>query len=148
MSENNHIPFIEHELAIFVRRAEATRIANLKYQDIERSTYLLLLHLEENGPMGIKSLADAFQLDLSTLSRQTSSLEAKGYVKRTANPQDARVNLLSITDIGQGQLSEVRELRQEFYSRLLMDWNDEDQEKFGELLQKFNQTVVKYKKSQ
>ena len=147
MDTKQTFSFLERELAMFVRRAEATRIANLKYNDMERSTYLLLLHLEEHGPMGIKALAESFQLDLSTLSRQTSSLEAKKYVERKTDPQDARISLLSITEKGQEQLNEVRRQRQEFYHQLLKEWPKEDCEVFAVLLEKFNQTVVRYKRS-
>ncbi len=147
MESKETFSFLERELAMFVRRAEATRIANLKYNEMERSTYLLLLHLEENGPMGIKALSEAFQLDLSTLSRQTAALESKKYVERKSDPADARINLLSITKEGQTQLTEVREQRREFYTHLLKEWELDDCETFAVLLEKFNQTVVKYKRS-
>lgn len=139
-----HIDQIEHEIAVFVRRAEAARIAFLKYKDFDRSTYLLLQKLDEKGPLGIKALADVFQLDLSTLSRQTASLEAKGYVERKSDAKDARINLLHITAYGRSQLYEVREARQELFGRLLGDWSEEERKIFGEMLAKFNRTTEQY----
>jgi DNA-binding MarR family transcriptional regulator len=144
-NNNELFDHIEHEIAIFVRRAEATRIGYLKYKDFDRSTYLLLLQLQEKGPLGIKALADIFQLDLSTLSRQTTSLESKGFVERKYDPNDARINLLHITPKGAEQLQEVKLARQAFYSRLLADWSEEESRSFGELLQKFNQTAESYR---
>jgi DNA-binding MarR family transcriptional regulator len=136
---------IEHAIAVFVRRAEATRIGYLNYKDFDRSTYLLLLQLQKKGPLGIKALADIFQLDLSTLSRQTASLESKGFVERKYDPNDARVNLLRITPKGAQQLQEVKQARQAFYARLLADWSEEESRSFGQLLQKFNETVESYR---
>jgi DNA-binding MarR family transcriptional regulator len=147
MEKRNEIDHIEREIAIFVRRAEATRIAHLKYKEFDRSTYLLLLKLEEKGPMGIKALADAFQLDISTLSRQTVTMESKGYVVRKSSPTDGRVNLLEITELGCAQLHEVTESRQEFYTTLLSDWSTQECQQFGELLEKFNQTVNRLPRS-
>ncbi|MFB9329852.1 MarR family winged helix-turn-helix transcriptional regulator [Paenibacillus aurantiacus] len=135
---------IELEIAVFVRRAEAARIAYLKYKDFDRSTYLLLHRLDEKGAQGIKALADAFQLDLSTLSRQTASLEAKGFVERKSDVRDARINLLHITPYGRQQLYEVREARQELFGKLLGDWSDEERSMLGELLEKFNRTTEQY----
>ena len=143
----DHIDKLELELAIFVRRAEATRIAFLKYKDFNRSIYLLLLKIEKAGPISIKSLADSFQLDISTMSRQTSSLEAKGFIKRVADHKDARVSLLEITPIGREQLNEVKTERQLFYAEFLKEWSDEEKIQFTELLKKFNNTAEKYKKS-
>ncbi len=147
MEKKNEIEQIEREIAIFVRRAEATRIAHLKYKEFDRSTYLLLLQLEEKGPMGIKALADAFQLDISTLSRQTVTMESKGYVVRKSSPTDGRVNLLEITELGRVQLHEVIESRQAFYSRILNEWSVDECRHFGVLLKKFNQTVTSLPRS-
>ncbi|RAP74177.1 MarR family winged helix-turn-helix transcriptional regulator [Paenibacillus montanisoli] len=138
---------IEHEMAIFIRRAEAARIAYFNATGLDRSTYLLLTHLYDNGPLSIKALADTFQLDISTASRQTASLESKGYVERTASPKDARVSLLQVTSSGSGQLLRVRSIRQSFYTELMQEWTLEETANFCDLLQKFNQTVENYSKS-
>lgn len=143
----DHIDKLELELAIFVRRTEATRIAFLKYKDFNRSIYLLLLKIEKYGPISVKALADDFQLDISTMSRQTSSLESKGFIKRVPDSKDARVSLFEITSIGHEQLNEVKSERREFYNEFLNEWSDEDKSRFTELLKKFNDTAENYKKS-
>ncbi|WP_308636867.1 MarR family winged helix-turn-helix transcriptional regulator [Paenibacillus silvisoli] len=135
---------IEHEIAIFVRRAEAARIAYFNDSGLDRSTYLLLTHLYDHGPLSIKALADTFQLDISTASRQTASLESKGYVERMASPSDARVSLLQVTDSGSEQLLRVRRVRQSFYTELMREWTQEESTIFGDLLLKFNETVENY----
>ncbi|SDW95970.1 MarR family winged helix-turn-helix transcriptional regulator [Paenibacillus sp. CF384] len=136
-----HLHRIEHELAIFMRRAEAARIAYFTNTGLDRSTYLLLRRLIDHGPLGIKALADTFQLDISTASRQTASLEAKGYVERTVDPKDARVSLLQATSTGREMLLKVRQLRQTFFTDVLKDWTEEESALFGELLERFNRTV-------
>lgn len=132
---------IEMEIAIFVRRAEAVRLAGMNGMELDRSAYLLLRYLERKGPVGIKALADELQLDISTASRQTAALEAKGYVERLADPQDARVSLLRITGDVPAMLREVRRNRKEFYAKLLSEWPEEDCRMLGELLGKFNRTA-------
>lgn len=132
---------LEREIAVFVRRAEAARIAHLNYKDFDRSTYLLLSYLEERGPLGIKALADACQLDVSTASRQTAALESKGYVERKTDPKDARINLLQIAPAVPALLREIREARAAFYGNLLEDWPEADCRAFAELLRQFNRTT-------
>lgn len=132
---------IEMEIAIFMRRAEAVRLAGMSGIELDRSAYLLLRYLERKGPVGIKALADELQLDISTASRQTAALESKGYVERMADPQDARVSLLRITEGVPAMLLEVRKNRKQFYAKLLSEWPEEDCRKLGEILGKFNRTA-------
>jgi DNA-binding MarR family transcriptional regulator len=137
---------IELEIAVFMRRAEAVRLARLNGRDLDRSAYLLLRYLERNGPVGIKYLADDLQLDISTASRQIAALEAKGLVERTTDPQDARISMLRIADEVPALLAEVRRNREQFYTELLREWPEEDCRAFGELLRKFNRTAEQYQK--
>ncbi|HEX6508520.1 MAG TPA: MarR family transcriptional regulator [Chloroflexota bacterium] len=138
-SERTGLSAIDRELMLFVRRVElADRIGTL-----DRSAYLLLAELEANGPLGITALAQTFHLDISTASRQTAALEAKGLVERLPHPADARVNLLRITQLGQTQLDATRVARLEFLSELLDDWSEDDRRQFGANLLRFNQALAR-----
>lgn len=132
---------IEREIAIFGRRAEAIRIAYLSHSDFDRSTYLLLRQLEHEGPVAIKALSDALLLDISTASRQTAALESKGFVEKQSDPNDARVKLLQITELGRQELHTFAKAREAFYADLLADWNEEDCRQFRETLARFNNTM-------
>jgi Transcriptional regulators len=137
---------IELEIAVFMRRAEAVRLAGMNGKELERAAYLLLRYLEKNGPIGIKALSEDLQLDISTASRQIASLEAKGYVVRAVDPQDARINLLRVSEEVPELLREVRRNRKRFYAELLEEWPEEDSRRFGELLAKFNSTAEQRQK--
>lgn len=136
---------IEYEVALFIRRVESARTSDANIAIIDRSGYILLRQLDENGPTGAKTLADSFQLDASTVSRQTASLESKGFVSRLSDPTDGRASLLEITPLGRNKLSEVKQARLDAYSNLLDDWTTEDCQKFGELLALFNYTCINQK---
>jgi DNA-binding MarR family transcriptional regulator len=141
MMMENLFSTIEREIAIFGRRAEAIRIAYLSHSDFDRSTYLLLRQLEHEGPLAIKALADALLLDISTASRQTAALETKGFVEKLSDPNDARVKLLQITELGRQELLAFAKAREAFYAGLLEDWNEEECRQFGESLARFNRTM-------
>ncbi|WP_241254387.1 MarR family transcriptional regulator [Brevibacillus sp. SYP-B805] len=136
--EQDIIGLIEYEVAILVRRA----VAAGNVGSLDRSAYLLLRQLEMQGPVGVKALADEFRLDISTVSRQTAALEAKGLVQRLPNPEDGRASLFQITDEGMRQLTETRTARKNRYSLLLKDWSDEDRRKLGGLLARLNRTFI------
>lgn len=133
--EHYNLDKIELELAILYRR-----MTNRKHEVLDRSAYILMHQIMRHGKAGIKTLADEFHLDISTVSRQVSSLEEKGYVLRTPDPSDGRAFFLEVTELGQHKFQEARTARQERISNLLKDWSDEEAEQFGALLKKLTRT--------
>jgi DNA-binding MarR family transcriptional regulator len=60
------------------------------------------------GPMRLGDLAAAEGIAPSTLTRLVTALEEAGYVRRCADPSDARASTLSITAHGQDALERIR----------------------------------------
>lgn len=138
MKQDDTLGRIEYEIAILVRRATLT---SKKLGGMDRSAYLLLRQLNEHGPVGVKTLADEFHLDISTVSRQAAALTAKGYVERFPDVDDGRASHFKITDLGLQQLTRTRQARRARFHELLKDWEPEDREKFGEYLSRLNKTI-------
>ncbi|CAN7454852.1 MarR family transcriptional regulator [Paenibacillus sp. Soil750] len=135
----NPIETIEVELGIFIRRFIAAT-TNKKVGNLDRAAYLLLHQISTHGSAGVKALAEEFQLDMSTISRQTAALEQKGYLYRIPDPQDGRAYSMQLTDTGTAELALNKQARLEYLTKHLQDWTEEDQQRFGELLNKFNCT--------
>jgi DNA-binding MarR family transcriptional regulator len=140
--ENNHpAEIIELELAILMRRSISTN-SNRKVGNLDRSAYLLLHQISSFGTTGVKTLSEEFQLDISTVSRQVTALEQKGYVYRIPDPHDGRAYSLQISENGIKELAMTKQIRLAYVSQLLKDWTLEDQQSFGALLEKFNRTFL------
>ncbi|MBI0576938.1 MarR family transcriptional regulator [Neobacillus cucumis] len=137
---DHSVETIDLELAILIRRVTS---ANRKIGHLDRSAYLLLHRIIAKGPAGAKVLADEFQLDISTVSRQTAALEQKGYVYRIPDPLDGRAYTLQITELGKKEFFEHQEARIERISEVLEEWSDEERELFGQLLRKYNRSSRK-----
>jgi DNA-binding MarR family transcriptional regulator len=60
------------------------------------------------GPIRLGDLAAAEGIAPSTLTRLVTALEDSGYVRRCADPSDARASTLSITPHGQDALERIR----------------------------------------
>src|SRR2546421_3316121 len=86
-TEKKIIGTLGREIRILVRRM--TSLYN-SMEILDRSAVLLLAELQSQGPLGISMLATNLQLDISTASRQTAALEAKGLVERLSDPEDGR----------------------------------------------------------
>jgi DNA-binding MarR family transcriptional regulator len=65
--------------------------------------------VERSGPLRLGDLAAAEGIAPSTLTRLVSVLEDLGYVRRDADPRDARASTLAITTAGHAVLENLRE---------------------------------------
>jgi DNA-binding MarR family transcriptional regulator len=132
---------IEVELAILIRHITSIS-SDKKFGNLDRSAYLLLHQISTHGSAGVKALAEIFQLDMSTVSRQAAALEQKGYVCRIPNPLDKRAFPFHITDLGMKELLQYKQARSAKLMELLDDWSDEECQNFGQLLKKFNRIFI------
>ena len=67
-----------------------------------------LATIGKTGPMRLGDLAAAEGIAPSTLTRLVTALEESGYVRRGADPSDARASTLTITAHGQDALERIR----------------------------------------
>jgi DNA-binding MarR family transcriptional regulator len=142
MQEKNSIELIEYELTTFIRRAVYLDNSENKIGNLERSAYLLLRQLDEFGPARVKELAEAFKLDISTLSRQAAALENKKLISRFSDPSDGRVSLFDITTRGKQTLQSDKQMRLARYHSMLEKWSSEEKELFGQLLMRLNEAFI------
>ena len=67
-----------------------------------------LATVEQSGPLRLGDLAAAEGIAPSTLTRLVTALEDMGYVRRNADPRDARASTLAITPLGHETLERIR----------------------------------------
>lgn len=108
---------------------------------IERSAYSILFHLIHEGPQRTSKLAESLYAEISTISRQSSSLVQHGLVERLADPEDGRACLLAPTTEGLRVFEENRKKRNEWLAAVVADWSYEDRELFTHLLDRLNSGI-------
>lgn len=140
--DDKSLETIELELAVLYRRM-TTVTASRKNGSLDRAAYLLLHRIYDQGAVGVKALAEEFQLDISTVSRQAAALEHKGYVRRIPDPADRRAFFMEITELGLKKFTTYKANRLARIQELLEDWPAEDTVTFAALLQKFNHELMK-----
>lgn len=135
---------LQHQVAVFARRAEQTRLGGVGQarNSMDRAAYLLLNRLDEHGAMGVKSLASGMGIDSSTVTRQVAPLVDSGLVQRASHPEDGRAVVLALTSRGRARLAEVRSSRRELMELLTTEWSEEDRDAFCVLLTRFNSALL------
>lgn len=81
--------------------AQLRRDAGLSHFDYQ---VLAVLSAASDHTMAMKDLAGSTEGSLSRLSHACSRLEARGWVRRRADPTDGRVTLAVLTDAGHAEL--------------------------------------------
>ncbi|MFF3841826.1 MarR family winged helix-turn-helix transcriptional regulator [Streptomyces sp. NPDC001930] len=131
---------LQHQVAVFARRAEQTRLGGTGQlrNSMDRAAYLLLNRLDQEGPMGVKALAAGMGIDSSTVTRQVAPLVDTGLVKRTSHPEDGRAVVLQLSPRGLARLEEVRSSRRQLMVEVTEGWTPDERESFCTLLTRFN----------
>ena len=78
-----------------------------QHPQVDPMAYPLLFNLKA-GPLRVSALAEAVHSDVSTVSRQVSTLVDLGFVTRGPDPDDGRAQALSLTDEGDALLTAIR----------------------------------------
>lgn len=130
---------VESALTQMARRIQKVQLYRTdSSQRLERSAYAVLVRLFDHGPQRLSEVAAAFDLDLSTVSRQVRALEDSGLLMRETDPRDRRANILRLTAAGGEAMHRTRSLRRGVVRNLLESWPDRDVEMFADLLERFD----------
>lgn len=132
-----------HELVRFVRliHMAKSQVAKQGPDGIERAAYAILFCLIHEGPQRTSKLAEFLHSEISTISRQSSSLVQHGLVERQADPEDGRACLLAPTAEGLRVFEENRRQRNRWLAEVLADWTEEDRENLNVLLGRLNNGI-------
>lgn len=98
-----------------------------------------LLH---RGPSSLNELAAQLFLDKSTASRVVGTLERKGYLTRSIDPQDRRAVSLEVTAAGRRLHDRIRQDLVEETRRLLEDFEPEVREAAPTLLRRLARSAA------
>ena len=139
---DDSISTIEMELLTLVRHLETLGRKSSLYRQVDRSGYLALRMLDRLGPLPTTTLADALQLDASTVTRQVNTLVTSGFAQRLPNPTDRRSSQLAITADGRRVMRDVERGRRRVLRQMFDEWNEEERQTLGEMLTKLNVSLI------
>ncbi|MFJ9771381.1 MarR family winged helix-turn-helix transcriptional regulator [Kitasatospora sp. NPDC101157] len=131
------IDTIQRELTAFARRARHK--ASQLHPDLSLVTYSILDLITERGGCRAADVAAHFMLDKSTVSRQVTALERLGLLRREADPDDQRGQILRATEAGLTLLRDANEQRRMAFTTRFTDWSDEDVARFAAYLARYGE---------
>ena len=95
-------------LRVALARLSPRRLRKHQLADLTPTQLAALATVERSGPMRLGDLAAVEGIAPSTLTRLVTALEDSGYVRRYADPSDARASTLAVTPRGHETLERLR----------------------------------------
>jgi DNA-binding MarR family transcriptional regulator len=130
------------EMVVLARRIESATRRSTTYRRMERAAYLIACALDREGPSSVSELAALLMLDGSTVTRQVSAMESRGQAARSADPDDGRAWLIDLTPAGRDEMRAIAAAGRMRFAGYTAEWQPEEVERFGALLQKFNTALA------
>lgn len=128
---------VAKDLVRFVKLLKAARgHAPRVHPEVEPAAYPALFNLAE-GERRISALAEAIHSDISTTSRQVSTLARHGLLEKLSDPEDGRAQVVRLTDAGHGLVGDVHRQGTEWFQGLLEGWTAQEASDFAAGLEHF-----------
>ena len=137
-ADDRVLGIIETQIAYLMRLGEASRRATaLKpHRALDRAAYVILRHLQQDGPQNVSAIADRLNLDGSTVTRQVTALQQDDLVERKPDPRDGRGTVIEPTALGLKQVDAVRAARRDLYDQVLADWSGDERTELAATLER------------
>jgi len=103
---------------------------------VEPASYPILFNLGA-GPKRVSLLAEQVHSDVSTVSRQVSTLVSHRVLEKVADPQDGRACMVSLSTEGVALVEHLKASRGEWFRQMLQDWKPADAQAFADYLERF-----------
>jgi DNA-binding MarR family transcriptional regulator len=108
---------------------------------VDTAAYPVLFTLAAE-PQRVSTLAELVHSDVSTVSRQVSTLAAHGLLEKVSDPEDGRAQVVRLSTEGQELVARIQHTRNEWFATLLADWDHEDAADFAAHLERFGATLL------
>ena len=103
--------------------------ARIDGDSVDPSQAALLYTLKCRGAMRLGDIAEAMQLDASTVSRHVQQLGDRGFIDREPDPVDGRARIIALSRTGAATLKKSFDQRRAFLIEALAGWDATDRER-------------------
>lgn len=132
---------LETQMVVLTRRIENASRRGKIHRRMDRAAYLIARTLDDAGPLSVNEIAHRLALDGSTVTRQLTTMESRGFVTRSIHPDDGRAWIIALSADGLEEMRGVSAARRERFAAFLRGWNEHDIDELGRLLERFNDSM-------
>ena len=123
------------EITKIAREVSKFTVRTLRREGVGPSEFDVIHVVRKNPGITQAGVCKILGLDKGAVARETANLEAKGYLRRQANPQDARSQLLFATEQAERLKNSKAQVEARFYEWLLGELTEAERQQFARLLE-------------
>ena len=123
-------------------RMRLRELARRLHPALDPATFPLLAVLVRHGNQRVSDLSTLLELDKSTVSRQVDAAARVGLVHRVADPGDARVRRVDLTDEGRDRMRALYDEELARWQESLAAWDPADLRRLAEALRRLSEAGV------
>jgi DNA-binding MarR family transcriptional regulator len=127
-----HIPYRLLTLAKMLDRTLST--TTLRGESLTLAEWRVMANLARLVESTANAIADDAQVDRAEVSRAMRLLEQRGLAERADHPTNRAKKLLRLTDKGRETAERIGRERRDFYTYLLAELSEEQQQQFDDFL--------------
>lgn len=128
---------VSRDLIRFVKLLKAARAhAPRVHPEVEAAAYPALFNLAE-GERRVSALAESIHSDISTTSRQVSTLAGHGLLEKLSDPEDGRAQVVRLTPAGQELVGTIHRQSTQWFQDLLEGWTAQEAQELAAGLEHF-----------
>lgn len=124
----------QRKITKIAREVSKFTVRTLRREGIGPSEFDLIHVVRKRPGITQAGICQVLGVDKGAVARQTARLEAKGYLRREANPEDGRSRLLFPTEKAEALKKSKAHVEALFYEWLAEGLEEEDRETFARLL--------------
>ncbi|MEC2343400.1 MULTISPECIES: MarR family winged helix-turn-helix transcriptional regulator [Paenibacillus] len=103
----------------------------------------ILYEIDRQHKPSIQQVAETLGTDITTFSRQVQSLIKMNLVKKTPDPNDRRVHLLSLTTEGKYVAGAIDQQMKDYFNEIFSHMNDFEKETVIRSIKLLNEAMAK-----
>lgn len=101
----------------------------------------VLRYIRSHGPVRPGDIADAFDMDKASVSRQLTLLRERGYIEQRADPDDRRAVWIETSGAADAIFDELKQKIRASYGTMFADWDDDELASFAVQLSRFARSL-------
>jgi DNA-binding MarR family transcriptional regulator len=134
---NDPVGAIERAMVDIRRFQQRRTLAKVSGTRVDPTVTAVVDAVEQHSPCTVATVGTALGVDQPRASRLVARAVDDGFVRRTADQQDGRRTLLTLTKAGTNHATQVHRFRQDMFATAMRDWSPQQVATFARLLTKF-----------
>ena len=115
--------------------------ARLRNIGLDIPNWRVLMILGEQSPRGVRDIAEAAVIPLSTMTRIIQRMTVAGLVAVRASAEDARVTEVTLAPFGEAKLAETRQVTAPVFAKVIRGFDQDDFDKLLDLLNRLHDNL-------